>query len=335
MFTDSSAIAIVLPVYNTAPYLRECLDSILDQTLSNFTIFAVDDGSTDESEKILHEYANIDDRISILHQKNGGISNARNNALKLIEEDKRYKYIAFVDSDDRLEKDFLQALYIASENNDSDITVCCYSKFNQSGKIKDKYKNIPDGKIDRENFIELIFSINKWNDVRGSGGMVWKQLFRSSAIKDLRFSENRELVEDELYCLEAASRSQSFYYIQNDLYGYRQRNDSLANNKKFTLRIFNGRVSCWHVAKNISHRAVLTVSSRLAISVVDILKAHGYLRDINLGEYKKDVIEAAKNKLISRKCYILFIIFCDFPVIAKMYHLIRTGVRKICHRQKR
>ena len=93
-------IAIITPVYNTARYLRECLDSILSQTYKNFAVFTIDDGSTDDSGQILDEYAAKDCRIITIHKKNGGVSSARNTALDAIENDGSFDYITFVDSDD-------------------------------------------------------------------------------------------------------------------------------------------------------------------------------------------------------------------------------------------
>lgn len=81
----TAKVAVVLPVYNTARYLRECLDSILAQSYKNFVVFAVDDGSTDTSGQILNEYTAKDQRIVTFHKKNGGVSSARNVALDAIE----------------------------------------------------------------------------------------------------------------------------------------------------------------------------------------------------------------------------------------------------------
>ena len=80
----TAKVAVVLPVYNTARYLRECLDSILAQSYKNFVVFAVDDGSTDTSGQILNEYTAKDQRIVTFHKKNGGVSSARNVALDAI-----------------------------------------------------------------------------------------------------------------------------------------------------------------------------------------------------------------------------------------------------------
>ena len=103
----TAKVAVVLPVYNTARYLRECLDSILAQSYKNFVVFAVDDGSTDTSGQILNEYTAKDQRIVTFHKKNGGVSSARNVALDAIENEGSFDYIAFVDSDD-LVKEALQ-----------------------------------------------------------------------------------------------------------------------------------------------------------------------------------------------------------------------------------
>ena len=90
-------VAIIIPVYNVAEYLRECLDSMLAQTYENFTVFAVDDGSTDDSGSILDEYAKKDKRIVAIHQKNAGQGAARNNALDRIEALGTFDYVTFAD----------------------------------------------------------------------------------------------------------------------------------------------------------------------------------------------------------------------------------------------
>ena len=95
-------VAIIVPVYNVASYLRECLNSILTQTYTNFTVFAVDDGSTDESGAILDEYAATDTRIVAIHQKNAGQGAARNNALARIETLGTFDYVTFADGDDKV-----------------------------------------------------------------------------------------------------------------------------------------------------------------------------------------------------------------------------------------
>ncbi len=124
--TDEPAIAqneikasIILPVYNTAPYLRQCLDSILAQTFKEFELICVDDGSTDGSAGILEEYAEKDNRISIITQENQGLGRSRNNGLKVA----KGEYIIFLDSDDVFSDVLLEHTYNAGIDKKADIVL--------------------------------------------------------------------------------------------------------------------------------------------------------------------------------------------------------------------
>lgn len=110
-------VSVIIPVYNVELYLRKCLDSVINQTLKDIEIICVNDGSTDNSLKILEEYADNDSRIKIVSQQNGGLSNARNNAIK----NATGEYIGFLDSDDWVSLDFYENLYNAAKKYKADI----------------------------------------------------------------------------------------------------------------------------------------------------------------------------------------------------------------------
>ena len=110
-------VSIIVAVYNEEKYLRECLNSIVNQTLSDIEIICVNDGSTDSLEEILQEYANKDNRIKIIKQQNSGLSKARNNGIKLA----TGEFIGFVDSDDWIAATFYEKLYNAAKKYDADI----------------------------------------------------------------------------------------------------------------------------------------------------------------------------------------------------------------------
>ena len=112
-------ISIIIPVYNSEKLLKQCLDSVLNQTLNNIEIICVDDGSTDNSFEILKEYEKKDNRVIALTQKNSGAGVARNKGVEIA----KGKYIAFIDSDDWIEHDALEKLYNNIENNDSDMVL--------------------------------------------------------------------------------------------------------------------------------------------------------------------------------------------------------------------
>jgi glycosyltransferase involved in cell wall biosynthesis len=106
-------VSIVIPVYNVEKYLRQCLDSVVNQTLKDIEIICVNDGSTDNSLQILEEYANKDDRIKIINKDNGGLSSARNAGLEIA----TGVYIGFVDSDDYIEIETYNEAYKLTSNN--------------------------------------------------------------------------------------------------------------------------------------------------------------------------------------------------------------------------
>ena len=99
-------ISVIVPVYNVEPYLRQCIDSILNQTYTDFELILVDDGSTDRCPEICDKYKEKDDRVRVLHKTNGGLSDARNHGIDIANGD----YITFIDSDDMVSKDYLEVL---------------------------------------------------------------------------------------------------------------------------------------------------------------------------------------------------------------------------------
>lgn len=100
-------ISVIVPVYNVEKYLSRCVDSIIGQTYSNLEIILVNDGSTDLSGAICDEYKKKDKRIVVIHQKNGGLSQARNSGMEIMSG----KYVAFVDSDDYISEDYIEYLF--------------------------------------------------------------------------------------------------------------------------------------------------------------------------------------------------------------------------------
>ena len=115
---SSPKISVIIPVYNTEKYLRQCLDSVVNQTLKDIEIICINDGSTDNSLQILNEYASSDNRIKLINLiANKGVSFARNFGIRL----SKGRYIGFVDSDDWIDLSFYENLYLTTKKQDSDI----------------------------------------------------------------------------------------------------------------------------------------------------------------------------------------------------------------------
>lgn len=119
---QTSKISIIVPVYNVAPYLRQCMDSVINQTYRNIEIICIDDGSTDGSEKIIDEYAKIDSRIKVLHTINSGVSSARNTAISQASGE----YLLFVDGDDWIDTSTCEKTLSQMINKSADLVMWPY-----------------------------------------------------------------------------------------------------------------------------------------------------------------------------------------------------------------
>ena len=119
-------ISIIVPIYNVEKYLRQCLDSIMNQTYRNCECLLIHDGSSDNSEDICREYVSKDSRFRYFEKENGGVSSARNLGI----EHSKGEYITFIDSDDWVDSDYLEVLYNSLVDERADIAISTYKQFN-------------------------------------------------------------------------------------------------------------------------------------------------------------------------------------------------------------
>ena len=167
-------VSVIIPVYNAEQYLRQCLDSVLGQSLKEIEVICVDDGSTDSSLGILREYERKDRRLKILTQANSGPARARNNALTQA----MGEYLVFLDADDWFEADFLEKMSVCIEKNKADICICKAQRFDSaSGKALPsdwmlKTELVPDEAFSPEEAAQYIFQFTY--------GQVWDKLYRRS-----------------------------------------------------------------------------------------------------------------------------------------------------------
>lgn len=127
-------VSIVIPVYNNEKYVEKCIESVCSQTYKNLEIILVDDGSTDSSGKICDRFAEKDNRIIVLHQENGGVSNARNNGIDIA----TGEYLTFVDGDDYVGVDYITDLVKCMNKNDAQMVICGMKKISAEGKVVDE-----------------------------------------------------------------------------------------------------------------------------------------------------------------------------------------------------
>ena len=144
-------ISVVVPIYNVENYIKKCVDSILSQTYKNLEIILVDDGSPDNCPQICDEYAQKDNRIKVIHKENGGLSDARNAGIDI----SKGKFITFIDSDDYIEKDYVEVLYNSIKENASDMAIGSHKAIYDNGTILNKETG-EKSVLDSKNVLERI-----------------------------------------------------------------------------------------------------------------------------------------------------------------------------------
>lgn len=202
-------ISVIVPVYNSEPFLAACLDSVLAQTHRDLEIILVNDGSTDGSGDICDRYAAMDSRIRAIHKENGGVSSARNLGLALA----TGELISFIDSDDTMEPEMYELLVRLMKEYDADISHCGYKHL-----VRDEVRLVNDTKETRcQNREEALSCF-----IRGTlfGGGLWNKLFRRSLLEGLSFREDLKNNEDILFNFEAFSRTERSVFADYALYNY-------------------------------------------------------------------------------------------------------------------
>lgn len=320
-------VAIILPVYNSSKYLEKCLESILNQTHENFTIFAIDDGSTDDSLKIVNQFAFRDSRIVVIHKNNEGVGAARNYALNLIEKQNVFSYISFVDSDDVLSPIFLNSHLKHLKEIDADVSICGFLLIGDNGHLHQPHPPLSERKFDSDEYINVIFSKNEWSNGSGAGGMVWKQVYRAKVIQSIRFSEDPSVVEDELFGVMVAQRAKLFVYFPDPLYFYRQSSTSLCKDKNWQISRFKGRKLCFHNCENISEIARLVVFTSYIESILSLMKQN--LLTIDLNSYRILVGRAYNAGAMDKKTLLIFYLFNKCPLCSMAYIHLRIAFRKL------
>lgn len=237
-------VSIIVPIYNSRDYLSQCIDSILNQSYSDFELLLIDDGSTDDSKTICDDYEARDNRIRAYHKENGGVSSARNKGL----DEAKGDFIIFIDADDYINPGYVEHLM----NPDSDLVITGIKRFNARS----------------ESFSPLStssFAINDlpshWNtipDVSIVYNFTVAKRFRTSIIREhgIRFDEDLFFSEDMLFNMEYMSHSVSFY--ESPVIDYMYRIESISRHQKFRMSAKELAIHFNHINGGISELEKIT-----------------------------------------------------------------------------
>ena len=222
-YESKALISIIVPIYNVEKYLRQCLDSIQDQSYQNFECLLINDGSPDNSADICKEYVSKDPRFRYIEKENGGVSSARNLGL----EHSKGEYITFIDSDDWVDLDYLEVLHSKIKEYNTDFVISSYKKFDMDEDCfylhiwdQDYYERIWTSQ-------ELLSQLPNLENYDGSYTVSWGKLFKRSIFDEILFNEQRKFGEDFECSFKLYLSMTSCLYIHKALYNYRLHSESM------------------------------------------------------------------------------------------------------------
>jgi len=272
-------VSVIVPVYNVEKYIDKCLKSLVMQTLQEIEIIVVNDGSPDNSQKIIDKYAKkYPEKIKSYITENGGVGAARNFGLTKA----TGEYIGYVDSDDYVEINMFEELYNKAKKDDLDIVIC--GSYNVDEKTEKKQEDI-DKRVFEDPYLNAFFG----------RPAVWNKLYKKSVINNIKF-RTRKWYEDLDYTLKALSNANKIGYVDKPLYNYLIRPGSIMNNNNLErnleiLDTFDEINKYKNLENNKEIIEFLAVNHIFIVAVVRVINSEG----------TEDKKKSCINKLI---CYV-------------------------------
>ena len=249
-------ISVVVPVYNVRTYLEKCFDSVAGQSYRNLEIILVDDGSTDGSGELCEELAGRDNRVRVIHKKNGGLGSARNAGIDAA----KGEILSFVDSDDWIEPGMYDTMTEIMHRENAQIIACGIKRVSEAGEVSFYQDNLEERRVfTRE---EALIELPK--NERLSNSMCNK-LFRRETIKGLHINEHI-FYEDNPFTPQCFARAERVAYTAEPFYCYFERSGSISR-KRFSVREFD-RVTADRMRLDFYHEHFPQCESAAAIAYI-------------------------------------------------------------------
>ncbi len=310
---EKPKVSIIVPIYNVEKYLDRCMESLLGQTLKEIEIIMVDDGSPDRCPQMCDEYAKKDNRIKVVHKKNGGLGYARNSGLDMA----TGEYVAFVDSDDYVSPDMYENLYKAIKKWNTQMVVCGYNQVIGEKSVKGVITNMPSVPkvIDAQSdyLTNIIGQLPETDKELYYCYCVWNVLYVNEVIQreHIRFESERIYVsEDILFQVEYASRVSKVLLLPTPYYNYCYNSGSLTakyDEDRFekTISLYNKiRDRLKHLNTDIDNFELRTQRFLLAKALYTVCDAIKSLPQKDAG---KEIKKIGKNKKLQK-------LLADYPI---------------------
>lgn len=209
-------VSIIIPVYNAQKTITKCIESILKSTYSNYEILIIDDGSNTETAEICDKLALKDERIIVIHQKNGGVSKARNCGIENV----KGKFITFVDADDTIDSDLLASMMSAMHREQADVVITGHRECYDDGNFK---KCFCSEKESVKHGAEILSEFFTTNNISWT---VWAKLYTRSIIGNVRFQVGKRIAEDMYFNYEILKKAKTIVECGSPKYNYIKQDES-------------------------------------------------------------------------------------------------------------
>lgn len=285
-----ATISVIVPVYNVEPYLNRCIDSILTQSFADFELILVDDGSPDNCPAICDGYAKTDNRIHVIHQKNGGLSAARNAGLDRAFANSNSEWITFIDSDDWVHRDYLKLLYDACVECDAKISVC--------GSYGTDSIVVPDddylGKAEKWTVEQF------WLEKLLNATVSCLKLYHKSFFESIRFPVGK-LHEDEATTYKILFTQNEIAVVPYPLYYYFHNPNSICNSE-WTEKKFDLLLTLEEQIDFFDKNGYRSCAKRGVYSYVDASEKYYdlYLKRMNCSKKEIDAFQKKCNNFIKK-----------------------------------
>lgn len=282
-------ISIIVPAYNIKNYLSDCLDSILAQDFMNYEIIIVDDGSTDGTAEICDDYQKHYDKISVIHQKNSGLSGARNAGIK----QSKGEYLAFIDGDDLVASDFLSKLYQSIIKTSSEITICRFVEFSGTLPGTALTKATAHKEYSADEVVVRLLTQQENYDI-----VTWNKLYKKKLFDGIEFPIGK-LHEDTLTTYKVLAAATKITCLEDELYYYRQRPGSIMAEQDLLNRLKIKEDAAKDAIKYFSNDSKLESAAEVALLLSNIAYldniASGKIHDKKLWRKTIEKINASRN----------------------------------------
>lgn len=305
-------ISVIIPVYNTAPYLKRCLDSVLQSTYRNLEIICVNDGSTDESPTILEQYRALDDRVVVIDQNNSGVSAARNTGMARATGD----FISFVDSDDWVHPQMFEVLRNAMD--DDVIMAVCSNRRMHRQEPMELLGTVPS--------MRIYPSLREGYEKTTIRHYAWARLLRAAIVIGMHFDQEITFLEDTIFNLMLAEKPGKCAVVEESLYFYFQRDTSLLHTaswekyfeamEKYIQRAKKDSSIC----QSLIYEDVIKKAFAYRYEFM-FIKEHNHSAKAAKAAIREALNEVRKNRLISKNKIAAYTIMNDFPILYRIYRI--------------